>query len=228
MPPTRLPYETAVSNRRRVRTAAAGVLLGAWITAATGTEIGVVGLFPGKAVLVVDGSAPKTFMVGKLVSEGVRLLGVTDEAATLSVHGKTEQIAIGRHYSRSTSGSGNGVVTLAPDSQGHYVASGQINGIGVRMMVDTGATLLCLPAADARRLGIDYRSGQPAVVNTANGAVAVFRIKLDSVRIGELELSQVDAVVQEKGLTQALLGMSFLSRTEMNRSGDQMTLRKRF
>ena len=207
---------------------AAGVLLCVWITAAAGTEIEVVGLFPGKAVLVVDGSAPKTFMVGKLVSDGVRLLVVTDEAATLSVHGKTEQIAIGSHYNRTASGNSKSVVTLEPDSQGHYVTSGQINGIGVRMMVDTGATLLCLPAADALRLGIDYRSGQPATVNTANGAVAVYRIKLDSVRIGELELTQVDALVQEKGLTQALLGMSFLSRTEMNRSGDQMTLRKRF
>jgi aspartyl protease family protein len=55
-----------------------------------------------------------------------------------------------------------------------------------------------------------------------------YRVRLDTVRVGDLELSQVDALVQEQGLPLALLGMSFLNRTEMRRSGEQMTLQKRY
>ena len=58
--------------------------------------------------------------------------------------------------------------------------------------------------------------------------VPVYRVRLDTVRIGDLELNQVDALVQEQGLPIALLGMSFLNRTEMRRSGEQMTLQRRY
>ena len=195
--------------------------------AVTAADIGVVGLFPGKAVLVVDSAAPKTYAVGATVADGVKLTAVDEDAATLSVNGKPRVIAIGHHINRHVAG-GGGSVTLQADSQGHYIAQGFINGGNIRMMVDTGATLITMPATDALRLGIDYRKGQPGTAITANGRVPMFRVKLDSVRIGNLELSQVDAAVQESGLTTVLLGMSFLSRTDLNRSGSQMTLTKRF
>lgn len=191
------------------------------------TEVGVIGLFPGKAVLVIDGASPKTYAVGKPVTDGVRLLAVDDEAATLSVNGKKLVIAIGSHVNRITPGETESV-TIQADGQGHYTTLGQINGGSIRMLVDTGATMIALPSADAVRLGIDYRRGQPSTVSTANGTARAFRVKLDSVRIGDLQLTQVDALVQENGLPFALLGMSFLGRTDMNRSGSQMTLTKRF
>lgn len=65
-------------------------------------------------------------------------------------------------------------------------------------------------------------------VNTANGRAPAYRVKLDSVKIGTIELNQVDALIQENGLPIALLGMSFLNRMDMRRNGDQMTLTKRF
>jgi aspartyl protease family protein len=77
-------------------------------------------------------------------------------------------------------------------------------------------------------MGIDYRRGSRGTASTANGVVPVYRVRLDTVRIGELELNQVDALVQEQGLPIALLGMSFLNRTEMRRSGEQMTLQRRY
>jgi aspartyl protease family protein len=77
-------------------------------------------------------------------------------------------------------------------------------------------------------MGIDYRRGQPAMVSTANGMAPAYRVRLDTVRVGDLELNQVDALVQEQGLPIALLGMSFLNRIEMRRSGDQMTLVRRY
>jgi aspartyl protease family protein len=119
-------------------------------------------------------------------------------------------------------------VTLQAAGIGHLIADGQINGAPMRMLVDTGASLIALPARDAVRLGIDYRKGRVGYVNTANGTVPMYRVKLDSVRIGEIEMHQVDAMVQENGLGIALLGMSFLSRTDMRNEGQQMVLTKRY
>ena len=108
------------------------------------------------------------------------------------------------------------------------MVQGQINGGTVRMLLDTGATMIGISAADAIRLGIDYKRGQPGMVNTANGTAPVYRVILNTVKVGDIELNQVEALVQETGLPFALLGMSFLNRTEMRREGEQMTLTKRF
>lgn len=191
------------------------------------TDISVVGLFPNKAVLVINGGAPKTYSVGAVVTEGVKLVAVTKAEATIESHGKRERIAIGEHINRSAA-SGRSSVTLQPDSRGHYLVQGQINGGTVRMLLDTGATLIAMPAADAVRLGINYKSGQVRYMNTANGVVPAYQVRLNTVKVGDIEINQVDAVVQEHGLPFILLGMSFLNRTEMLRDGEQMVLTKRF
>ncbi len=196
-------------------------------SAAHGAEIGVIGLFPGKAVLVIDGAAPKTYALGATVAPGATLLAVGQDSVTLEIDGKRQTLALDEHVNR-TPAAGAASVTLQADGRGHFMAQVQINGGMVPMLVDTGATLIALPAQDARRLGIDYQKGQRGLVSTANGPVPVYRTRLDTVRIGGIVLNQVDAVVQENGLPYALLGMSFLNRTEMRREGGQMTLTKRF
>lgn len=190
-------------------------------------DISVVGLFPGKAVLVIDGGPPKTFAVGASVAPGVTLAAVDQDGVTLAADGKRQSVALGTHLNRAPAG-GSAAVTLQADGRGHFVVEGQINGGTIRMLVDTGATLIALPAQDALRLGIDYKHGPRGLVSTANGPAPVYRVRLDSVKIGDIVLNQVDAVVQENGLPYALLGMSFLNRTEMRRDGERMTLVKRF
>lgn len=190
-------------------------------------DISVVGLFPNKAVLVIDGGAPKTYTVGSTISEGTKLVAADNVGATLEVNGKRQTIGLGDHAGRAAP-SGRASVTLLPDDQGHYMAQGQINGGSVRMLLDTGATLIALPASDATRLGINYKSGQMGYVKTANGDAAAYRVKLNTVKLGDIEINQVDAVVQEQGLPFILLGMSFLNRTEMRREGQQMVLTKRY
>src|SRR6266850_2290771 len=102
-------------------------------------------------------------------------------------------------------------------------------GLPVRFVVDTGATFIALPQRDAERLGIDYRAGQLGQTRTANGVAQVYVVKLDAVRIGGIELHNVDATVHVgAGLDQALLGMSFLNRVQMQRDGGTMTLIQRF
>ena len=88
--------------------------------------------------------------------------------------------------------------------------------------------MIAIGASDARRLGIDPAKGKRAVSQTANGQIVVRIVKLDSVRIGDITLNNVDATLHSHDLPLALLGMSFLNRMEMQRSGSSMTLIKRF
>ena len=196
-------------------------------TSACATNVEVVGLFPGKAVLVVNSGSPKTYSVGAIISPGVKLVASSDSSATLEVNGKREVLALGQ-YGGGSGGDDGGSALLSADFRGHFTAEGQINGGTVRMLVDTGASMVAIPAHDASRLGIDYRSGAPTMISTANGVAPAYRVKLDTVQVGSIVLHQVDAMVMERGLPVILLGMSFLNRTEMQRSGDRMTLKKRF
>ena len=103
-----------------------------------------------------------------------------------------------------------------------------MNGGSVRFLVDTGATMIALPASTANRLGIAYRKGRRGLLQTAAGPTVAYRIKLDTVRLGGIRLQNVDAVVLEGGLAIALLGMSFLNRVEMQRDGQMMVLTRRY
>lgn len=197
------------------------------VHSAYATDINVVGLFPNKAVLVVDGGSPKTYAVGATIAEGVRLVASDGSSATIETNGRRQTIALGEHINRSVSSSRSSV-TLQADARGHYMVQGQINGGSVRMLLDTGATMIALPASEAVRLGIDYKKGRIGYLNTANGVVPAYQVKLNTVKVGDIEINQVDAVVQEQGLPLILLGMSFLNRTEIRREGEQMVLTKRF
>jgi aspartyl protease family protein len=117
---------------------------------------------------------------------------------------------------------------LTADGSGHFVTTGTINGTTVRFLVDTGATMVSLGVGEARRIGIDTSKGQSALVSTANGQTMAARVKLDTVRVGEIVLNNVDALVHPQDMPFALLGMSFLNRMEMQRDGQTMILRKRY
>jgi aspartyl protease family protein len=211
----------------RLTTLAASLFLCA--NAANAADISVVGLFPNKAVLVINGASPKTYSVGATITEGIKLVAANDASATVEANGKRQTIALGEHVNRNaSSGNDRSSVTLQADGRGHYYVQGQINGGAVRMLVDTGATNIALPASDAVRLGIDYKRGRIGYVNTANGTVPVYVVKLNTVKVGDIEMNQVEAAVSENGLSTILLGMSFLNRTEMRRDGEQMVLTKRF
>lgn len=187
--------------------------------------IGVIG--DKAAVLAVDGGDPKTVRVGQKWN-GISVLSVERDRATVEVEGKKRVLLHGQHYRSGTVTSDRQQVVLSADTRGHFVSEGAINGIPVRFLVDTGATMIALPGRDATRLGIDYRKGQRGITQTANGPVAVYRVRLDRVRLGGLELTSVEGVVIEQGLDIALLGMSFLNRVEMKRDGQTMTLIRRF
>ena len=85
-----------------------------------------------------------------------------------------------------------------------------------------------LSRADARRIGLDYRGGTPIRTTTANGVVNGWRMSLDSVRVGDTTVRDVDAIVVDNdSLPVGLLGMSFLDRFDMHRQGSTLVLRRR-
>lgn len=205
------------------------VLLAVFAGAAAAADIALVGVIGDKAAVIsIDGGAPKTIRVGRSHS-GISVLAVEGDRATLMIDGKRRTLVRGQHAA-----SGGGVksdrqrVTLVADARGHFVTDGAINGGSMRFLVDTGATAIAIPAADAVRLGIDYRKGRRVTISTANGQAQAYLVKFDAVRVGEIELANVDGMVVERGLSLALLGMSFLNRVEMQRDSHAMTLIRRF
>ena len=196
---------------------------------ARATDVNVIGLFPNRAVVVIDRGTPKTLAVGQRTPEGVVLLSADSRSATFEIDGKRETLEMGRHFESAAQTGARSHVTLAPDSRGHYVSQGSINGASVRFLVDTGATMVSLPVSLAQRLGIDWRHGRKGYSRTANGVAVVYSVMLDSVSLGDITLYNVEGLVHEAaGLDTALLGMSFLARTDMKREGDNLTLVKRY
>jgi aspartyl protease family protein len=108
----------------------------------------------------------------------------------------------------------SGIARIPADSRGHYGSVIQVNGRPVEALVDTGASLVTLRYEDARTLGLIFPGDRYDVgVSTANGTARAKRVKLRSVRVGPISVSDVDALVLDRGvLGTNLLGMSFLRR----------------
>ena len=192
-------------------------------------SVALAGMLGSKALLVVDGTTPKTVAAGE-THLGVKVISTTTDEAVVEQSGKRRTLRVGEapvHMGSSGSGKGNRIMLMA-GSGGHFMTAGQINGKTVQFMVDTGATSVAMGVQDAERAGINYKSGQAVSVSTANGSAQGYRVKLASVRVGDVEVFDVDAVVTPQGMPFMLLGNSFLTRFAMTRENDQMTLVKRY
>lgn len=196
---------------------------------ASATDVSLVGLYAGKALVVIDGGRPQPIPVDSTI-QGVKLLAIEDGGvAHFLVDGRRHRLTVGQHAVSA----GNDVreaasVTLTADQKGHFYTIGTVNGAPMRFLVDTGATLIAMGKTDADHANIDYRKGTPGTSMTANGPARIWKVTLNSVRVGDVMLNQVDAAVHEQDLPIVLLGMSFLNRMTMKRDGQTMTLKKRF
>ena len=193
-------------------------------------SVALVGMMGSKALLVVNGSAPKTLAAGE-THLGVKVISIAGDEAVIEQSGKRQTLRVGEapvSLSNSVS-AGRGTRIVIPESGGgHFMTAGQINGRAVQFMVDTGATAGAMSAADAERAGLDYKAGQRVRMSTANGDSVGYRIKLNSVRVGDVEVFDVDAVVTPQPMPYMLLGNSFLTRFQMKRENSLMTLDKRY
>jgi aspartyl protease family protein len=181
-----------------------------------------------KAVLVIDGE-PRTLAVGESF-RGVTLLGLADGQAQIEMQGRRSTLRIGQAPVRVAGGNAGGggqQIVLTAGLGGHFTTTGSINGKAVSFIVDTGATAVSIGEPDARRIGLDLRSADRLSATTANGMVAVHRVLLSVVRVGDVEVHNVEAIVLPNALPHVLLGNSFLTRFQMKRENDRLTLDKR-
>ncbi len=189
----------------------------------------VMGLFKDRAIVTIDGTQ-RVLVTGEASPEGVMLIAADSEAAVLEIDGERSTYSLGSHIGGAYTAPKQAEVQLWPDRGGMYLTPGVINGIPVDFLVDTGATLVAMNSVQAKRLGVDYRlRGKPAQVSTASGVSPAFYVDLEAVKVGEVQLRNVGAVVIEGNYPEkVLLGMSFLGRLDMRREGDLMVLRKKF
>jgi aspartyl protease family protein len=181
-----------------------------------------------RALLVIDG-VPRSLSVGSAVA-GVQLISVNPSEAVIDIAGKRQTLALGGSpvslATTHSAGSGTQIVLPVADG-GHFVTAGSINGKAVQFMVDTGATTIALSAVEADRIGLKYKDGERLTGNTANGTVSGYRTSLGVVRVGDVQVYNVDAAVLPMPMPHVLLGNSFLNRFQMKRDNERMTLDKK-
>ena len=190
-------------------------------------NVALAGILGGKALLVVNGSAPRGVAAGES-HLGVQVISVgRDEAVVDRANGRYTLRLGEAPVSVGGNGSNGQRVVLKADTRGHFMSPGLINGRSTQVMVDTGASTVAIGRSDAQRMGLKFEEGQPVMMNTANGTTQGWRMRLDSVRVGDVELRGVDAIVTPQPMPYVLLGNSFLREFQMSRNGDEMVLHKR-
>jgi aspartyl protease family protein len=182
-----------------------------------------------RALLMIDGQ-PRMVALGA-TSQGVKLLAVGPDEAQVEVGGQRLLLRIGAapvSVGSAGTAAGGSQIVLAAGPGGHFMTNGKINGRSVNFMVDTGASVIAISQVEAERIGLDWRNGgQRGLAHTANGTVQATSLVLSSVRIGDVEIANVQAMVIPAAMPYVLLGNSYLTRFQMKRDNDTLRLDKR-
>jgi len=196
--------------------------------AASAQTVTLSGSMGDRALLIINGT-PRTVAAGATF-QNVKVVSVGSGEAVVEMDGERSTLVLGGapvNLGRA-SGEGTGTqIVLTAGPGGHFVTSGSINGRAVQFLVDTGASVVSISEADAERIGLKYKNGQRGYASTANGQVPIYRASLDVVRVGDVQVYNVDAVVLPMAMPNVLLGNSFLTRFQMKRENDQLTLDRR-
>jgi aspartyl protease family protein len=208
--------------------ALAAALLACAAAAAQAQSVSLSGKLGDKALLIIDG-APRTLAVGAS-AQGVKLVSVNDAGAVVEVGGKRVNLVLGAAQVNlgGSAAEGGTRIVLSAGQGGHFLTEGTINGKLTRFLVDTGATTVAMSRTEAEKLGIDWKKGERGYSNTAGGVVETSKLRLASVRVGDVTVYDVEASIVPASMPFVLLGNSYLSRFQMKRENDLLTLDKRF
>jgi aspartyl protease family protein len=201
-------------------------------TCAQAQSVAMTGGMGSKALLVIDGGAPKALAAGQ-EHKGVKVVSVGSEQVVVEVAGKRQTVQLGGAPvslggGGGASPGGGSQIVLTAGHGGHFTTEGSINGRSVQFLVDTGATMVSMSVDEARRIGVKFEDGRQGYSSTANGIIQTYAVTLSKVRIKDVELFDVPASVSTGSMPYVLLGNSFLTRFQMKRENDQMTLTKRY
>jgi len=203
------------------------------LVAAQEKSVTPIALFNGKAMISVDGAKAKIIAVGKSY-KGVTVISSTTDEAIVEVEGQRQVLTLNGgtvlsgSLAAAPASSHRESVTLYENDQGFYESNGKINGRNLRFLIDTGANLVVLSSNQADRIGLEYQDGTRTYAVTASGTAPMFAITLDKISIGGIVLNNIRAgIIEGQFPAKPLLGMTFLSKLDMNRSGKTMVLKHR-
>lgn len=203
-------------------------LLFSAFTAAALPDIEVKALFKKGAVLVIDGEQ-QMLRVGQQTPGGVRIIDADARSVLLEYQGQQHRLGLSQHIAGSYQPVEVPEVTISRDKNNQYLTYAALNNKRTTVLIDTGANIVAMSSRQAKSLGISYKKGVQLSVRTASGVTPAYSIILRSVGVGPIRVSGVEAVVIEGEYPHyVLLGMSYLSQTEMSESQGVMTLRRKF
>ena len=190
-------------------------------------RVRVLALFPGKAMLEIDGQR-KVLAEGQTHKSGVKLLSANPQQARVLINGEERELRLGSAVSASFAQAAVSEIRLLGHDN-RFQTDGLINGQPVRMLVDTGATSVALSETTARRLGVQYASrSQQIRIGTASGTALGYEVRLRSLKVGDQIFNNVRAmVVQGDSPREVLLGMNILEQFEIEQRKNLMILRRR-
>ena len=196
----------------------------AWGVTWAASQVCVLALFPGKALLEIDGQR-KVLAQGRQFA-GVELIEASPREARVRIGGRVETLQLGNAVASRYARPEKEELRLLGNGNSFF-ADALINGQPARMLVDTGATTVALSETQARKLGIPYvREGKGATVQTASGVSRAYAVKLDSLKLGTRTFHDVQAVVIEgDSPANPLLGMNVLRRFDIDHRRNLMILR---
>ena len=201
-------------------------LISAVIVQAAVVPVEIVGLFKDR-VVIREGGGERMLSVGDTTAQGVRLVSANAREAVVSFQGEQHTVTLSNRVAGNFQQATVSQVSIPADSLGQYRIGGSINDRYVDFLVDTGASVVALSSATAQSLGIDYSTGQPGTVQTAQGNAESYFLNLSRVTVAGITAHNVQAaVITGHYPVDILLGMSFLRQVSMRESGGVMTLVK--
>lgn len=207
------------------------VLLGWGVVAevVAAPQVRVEGLFRGAAVLDINGQQVM-LKKGRSHESGVTLVDANAHRAVVEIEGQRHELtlhmAIGGTYQQADVTQ----VVIRKNNFNQYRVNGSINGAPVDFLVDTGATTVAMNEMQARSLGLQYKlDGERSQVATASGVASSWTVSLNSVKVGEISVPNVKAVVIEGAYPPfVLLGMTYLEYVKMQEHNSILMLEKKF
>ncbi len=192
-------------------------------------SIEVMALFKNKAMVSIN-DEQHLLKVGEPATAGVTLIKSSSKYAVLEVNGERSKYNLGNRVHASYSKTERKKVQIYRDGNNMFKTIGSINGYPVDFLVDTGASVVALNSTLAKRLGIQYKlRGEETIVATASGKALAYSISLDKVKVGEIMLRNIDAVVIDgNDPATPLLGMSYLGRLKLNNEDQYLELEEKY
>ena len=192
-------------------------------------QVRVEGLFKGAAVLKIDGQQVM-LKNGRSHSSGVTLVDANAKRAILDINGQRHELALHTAIGGTYQQADVTQVVIRKNDMNQYRVNGSINGQSVSFLVDTGANTVAMNEMQARDLGLLYKlNGQESQAVTASGVVSTWVVTLDSVKVGEISVPNVRAIVVAGAYPQeVLLGMSYLEYVKIQEHNSVLMLEKKF